>query len=241
MTARARQRGWLVRGLVLVACEARRAITAWRRFVRRVAGDARRVIRDAMKPRQRRVARRASRGLHGAIGSVRAMAARAIDVAAVSLLGLVDVTGRACGWLALRIMRGVTARARRVALRRGCLLRGVACPACCRLRLRRVWSGGVAIRTGGVAGPDRGANAIEVTARAGWHRCLGLVRCLRVALRALCVSGCCRACNLRLVTTTAESAVGFGLARMRRMAVETIRGRVMRLLMTARAAHRLGR
>jgi hypothetical protein len=48
MTTGARQRGGLVVGHVLVASEARRAITVGLRFVRGVAGDARGVIRDAM-------------------------------------------------------------------------------------------------------------------------------------------------------------------------------------------------
>jgi hypothetical protein len=48
MTAGAGQRGRFVIGLVLVASEARRAITARLRFVRDVAADARGVVRDAM-------------------------------------------------------------------------------------------------------------------------------------------------------------------------------------------------
>src|SRR6185503_11375279 len=97
MAARAAHGGRLVALAVAVTAKAGRAVASRGGFMRRVAGRAGRMIRDAVEPGQRRlrVAALARGRTRAAGGAVRTVAAGAVERAAVRCLGLCGVTAGA--------------------------------------------------------------------------------------------------------------------------------------------------
>jgi hypothetical protein len=209
--------------------------------MRRVAGRARCMIRDAVKPGQRglRVAALAGRGTRAAGGAVRAVAGGAVERAAVRCLGRCGVTaGAARGFLPGRV-RGVTARARLVAARRGARLGAVAGRTCRRRRPGSVARAGVAAGARRVAGTLRARCAIRMAAAAERRTGdrLRPVRCVATAAR--CVAGSRRRLRAIGMAARAGRSRRSRLATVGGMAVEAWRRRVRGRRMTACARHGL--
>jgi hypothetical protein len=242
VTARAAHRGRLVALAGAVTAEAGRAVASRGGFVRRVAGRAGRVIRDAVEPGQRRfcVAALAGRRACAAAGTVRAMAGRAIERAAVRRLGLGGVAAGAARWLLPRSVRDVTARAGLMATRRRARFGAVAGCTRARRRARRVARMGVAAGAGRMAGATRGRRAIGVAARAEGGARDGLRPVGRVATAARCVAGSGRRLRTIGVAASTRRSRRSWLATVRNVAVEARRRRVRGRRMTARACHGLG-
>ncbi len=241
VTARAGRRGRFVALAVAVTGEAGRAIAARRGLVRRVAGRARRVVRDAVEPRQRLlcVAAFAGRWPGDAAGPVWTVAGRAGQRAPVRGLGLGRMTGRAGRRGPLRSVRLMTARAGLVAGRRGAGLGAVAARARGGRRVRRMVGGAVAARASGVAGTLGRRDAIGVAARAQLDVGARFRAVRRVTRGARGVAGARRGARSIGVAARAGRGGRTRLAVVCDVTVQARRGRVRRRRMTARARHGL--
>ncbi|MDB4960100.1 MAG: hypothetical protein JWP01_99 [Myxococcales bacterium] len=237
MAAGAARRGRLVVDLGLVAGQAARAVILRNAFVREMAARARGVTRHAVeaRPRRGRVTAGAGRRLRDAVGSVGPMAARAVHMLAVTGRCLVRVTARAGrGGSDLAAVWIVARRAGLVSLRGTRRLGGVAARARGRRLLRLVCTSGVTAEARTVARVDlRRDRPMADRTRGGRSR--RHVSGLRMAALARTVARRADATHLLRVALRAERDGQRGLTGMRRVAIEALRGRVMRLGMTALA------
>ncbi|MDB4958408.1 MAG: hypothetical protein JWO36_5977 [Myxococcales bacterium] len=220
--------------------EASRAVAARLGFVRRVAARACRVIRDAMKPRKLLlvVATLAGRWRDRSVRAVRPMATRTVDV---SVLGLNfrRMTAPATRPRVARVVRLVTARARLMPRWRGRRLRAMTCRARGRWRLRIVICIRVALRALGVAGADSCRDLVRVTCRAQRGGSDRLRTVGGMAGRASGVAGAPGRARTIGMTTRAGNGARLRSPSVRRVAIETRRGRMTCRRMARRASNSL--